>query len=139
MSTLAGPQRWAVDTSDFLGFKYSTYKQKMYNYSITKPSEYTEMRMRALEKIKFQTVGNLYDELFNILSKGTTKSGDYLTTLTGTLEPPNYPQQEVTEIALEAAKEMQKIMEKVCDIVLPDYTTLASSQLKAKSDAAKIE
>ena len=136
--SLSSTQRWAVDTSDFLGFKHSTYKQKMYNYSITNPSEYTLMRMTAIEKIKFKMVGDLYDDLYSVLSKGTTKDGDVLITINNRLEAPCYPQQDVTELALEGAQEMQKIMEKVINIVLPDYTTIANSQIKAKSDAAKI-
>ena len=138
MSTFAGTNRWAVDTSDFLGFKHSTYKQKMYNYSIVNPSQYTTMRMNAIEKIKFLAVAKIYDEFFAILSKGTDKDSNPLITINGNLEPPCYPQQLVTELALEAAELLQAQVEKVCDIVLPDYQAIANKQIKAKTDASFI-
>jgi hypothetical protein len=37
-------ERWGVNTSDFLGFKHQTYLSNLYNFAITKPTNYNSMR-----------------------------------------------------------------------------------------------
>ena len=143
MSSALTDQRWGVNTSDFLGFKHQTYLSNLYNFAITKPTQYNSMRTKALEKIKFEAIGAVYDNFFNVLSKGI--SGTTATGLTQvifidtTAAEPSYPAQKVSELSLKAAQTLEQLLNEVCDIVLPDYTEFSNKRLREKTNGQNIE
>ena len=125
-------QRFQVDTSDYLGFKYEQYKNDLYAMALSKPSDYFALRKKVIEAVKTQAVGDIYKSFFNILSKGLDKEGQ--TNLIRNMEP-CYPQQEVSKIALKASKTLNSILDEVIEIILPqNFKDLANQRLVQKSE-----
>jgi hypothetical protein len=132
-------QRWGVNTSDFLGFKHQTYLSNLYNYAITNPTSYNLMRTTALEKIKFESIGSIYDNFFSILSKGMTADQTQVIFINNTPTLPSYPAQKVSELSLKAAQTLETLLNEVCDIVLPDYTEFTHKRLREKTNGQNID
>ena len=60
---------------------------------------------------------------YNVLSQGSDKEGSNIISPTGeTPLSPGYPEQEVSKIALKAARTLDSILDEVIDIILPRGT-----------------
>ena len=129
-------ERFQIETDDYLGFKYEEYKNDLYAMALSKPSEYFTLRKKVLQKVKTEAIGDIYKSFFNILSKGTDKAGVQIIIIDGVgPTAPSYPQQEVSKIALKAARTLDEILEQVIDIILPaNFKDLANSRAVQKSD-----
>ena len=129
-------ERFQIETDDYLGFKYEEYKNDLYAMALSKPSEYFTLRKKVLQKVKTEAIGDIYKSFFNILSKGTDKAGAQIIVIDGVgPAAPSYPQQEVSKIALKAARTLDEILEQVIDIILPaNFKDLANSRAVQKSD-----
>jgi hypothetical protein len=132
-------ERWGINTSDFLGFKHQTYLSNLYNYAITNPTSYNAMRTSALEKIKFESIGSIYDNFFHILSKGMTADQTQIIFINNTATQPAYPAQKVSELSLKAAQTLEQLLNEVCEIVLPDYTEFTHKRLREKTNGQNID
>ena len=127
--------RFEVDTNDYLGFKYEEYRNEMYALALSKPSDYFKLRKDVLGKVKNEAIKDIYSSFFNVLSLGRDRAGRVPIVVSGGLEyQPGYPQQEVSKIALKAARTLDSLLDEVINIILPaDFKKLASSRLEETS------
>ena len=135
-------QSYRINTANYLGIQHSTFKNKLMELALTKPSDYFDLREKVLEKVKTDAIADLYNTIFNTMTDGKDLKGGSIAagaTAEAILKP-SYPHQEVTEIALAAAKTMDKIIDDVIEIILPiDYTELAKQRIARKSEGAGIQ
>jgi len=62
--------RFQIDTSDFLGLNYESYKNDLYALALATPSEYMKLRKETLAVVKNQCIKDIYTQFYNLLSKG---------------------------------------------------------------------
>jgi hypothetical protein len=112
--------KYSVKPSNYLGMEYEAYKSDLYALAISKPSEYFRLRKNVIQSVKTDAVGNIYTTFKNILSEGKSLNGSPLIQTTdGTQYKPNYMNQDIGIIALKAAKTLDKILDEVIEIILP--------------------
>ena len=124
-----------VDTSDYLGFKYEEYKNDLYALALAKPADYFKLRKAVLEKVKTEAIGDIYKSFYNVLSQGQDKNGAQIIRIDGVDSKPSYPAQEVSKIALKAARTLDDILNEVIEVILPaDFKQLANARAIKKSE-----
>ena len=140
-----------IDTSNYLGVSYSTYKNKLLEIALTQPSEYFKIRANVLKNVKENAISKMYETFFEVMSSGRlTAGGVNAATVTGN-EPaatlgdinvlfrPNYPNQKITEFALGAAKTLDAICDECIEIIMPlNYRDLAESRLARKGESDRM-
>ena len=135
-------QNFKIDTSDYLGISHTTFKNKLMEIALTKPSEYFQLREKVLERVKTNAIANLYNTIYLVLTEGKLNDGNLAAAgaTQSAIFVPNYPKQKVTEIALSAAKTMDEIIDGIIEIILPiDYNDIAKQRISRKADANGIE
>ena len=127
--------RFEVDTNDYLGFKYEAYRNEMYAIALATPSDYFKIRKEVLGKVKNEAIKDIYTSFYKILSLGEDQgSNKIIKPATGAPLIPGFPQQEVSKIALKAARTLDALLDEVINIILPaDYKKLATSRLEETS------
>lgn len=122
--------RFAVTPSNYLGFEYEEYKNDLYALALSKPSEYFKLRKEVVKSVKTDAVGDIYKTFTRILSEGQNATGNRdIIVENGNTHRPKYPAQEISKIALKAARTLDDILEDVIDIILPnDFKQLANQR-----------
>ena len=126
-------QNFQVNTSDYLGFEYEEYLNKLMALAMSKPAAYYEIRSQTLAALKKVVVENIYKEYYSLL---TTKA------LTGSNPPltPKYPQQKASQFALAASKTINEILNSALDIILPaNHLDVAKLKLTERGNVTKFE
>ena len=108
-----------VDPSNYLGHNYDAYLAKMYTLALSKPTEYLKIRETVKERVKKAAVTSIYTEYYSILTNGKTSNNVSIYGPDYNFKP-DYPQQEVNDFCLGAAKSLNEILNKLCDIIIPD-------------------
>ena len=122
--------RFQIDTSDFLGLNYESYKNDLYAMALSTPSDYMKLRKDTLAVVKNQCIKDIYTQFYNLLSKGEDLTGTQI----GTLPPPGYPAQMVSKFALKAARTLDVILEEAIEIILPlNFKELSTKRLEDQS------
>ena len=117
---MADFDKYSVKPSNYLGMEYASYKNDLYALAISKPSEYFKLRKNVIQSVKTDAVGNIYTTFRNILSEGKSLNGTPLIiTSDGTQYKPQYMNQDIGIIALKAAQTLDKILDEVIEIILP--------------------
>ena len=130
-----------IDTAQYLGQLYGLYRDEAFSLAIGNPSSYFQYRKRVVDYVKTKAIKNLYDVIYNVLVNGdeTDANGTPANKPFGddfNLSIPNVPEARVNEIALSAAKTLDRILDEVLDLVCPlDYHTIASKRLEMKGEA----
>ena len=126
-------QNFQVNTSDYLGFEYEEYLNKLMALAMSKPAEYYEVRSQTLAALKKTVVENIYTEYYKLLtSQPLTGSNPALT--------PNYPQQKASQFALAASKTINEILNSALDIILPaNHLDVAKLKLTERGNVTKFE
>jgi len=123
-------ERFQIDTSDFLGLNYESYKNDLYALALATPSEYMKLRKETLAVVKNQCIKDIYTQFYNLLSKGEDLNGVKI----GNLPPPGYPAQMVSKFALKAARTLDTILEEAIEIILPlNFKELSTKRLEDQS------
>ena len=125
-----------IDTGDYLGIKYESFKDEMLALALAEPSEYFKLRKAVLQKVKQQAVEDQFKIYYNLLTTGTDKAGGQILTGgagirgdTADKFVPNYPKQLTSQFALGAAKTIDKIAEEAVEILLPkDYKSISQDR-----------
>ena len=125
-----------IDTGDYLGIKYESFKDEMLALALAEPSEYFKLRKAVLQTVKQQAVEDQFKIYYNLLTAGKDKAGgDILREGAGVREDtarkfaPNYPKQLTSQFALGAAKTIDKIAEEAVEILLPkDYKSISQDR-----------
>ena len=131
-----------INTSQYLGQKYSSYKDDLYGVALSRPTEYFAYRKAINKYIKEEATKNLYDTIFFALKDGKKHRDGVSSTFIHAAydESPNVPEQTITEIALAAAKTIDKILSEVVEIIAPlDYRTIANKRLEAVGNVQGID
>ena len=125
-----------IDTGDYLGIKYESFKDEMLALALAEPSEYFKLRKAVLQRVKQQAVEDQFRIYYNLLTAGTDKDGREVIpggagvkAETVAKFKPNYPKQLTSQFALGAAKTIDKIAEEVVEILLPkDYKSISQDR-----------
>jgi len=122
--------RFQIDTSDFLGLNYESYKNDLYALALATPSEYMKLRKETLAVVKNQCIKDIYTQFYNLLSKGEDLNGVKI----GNLPAPGYPAQMVSKFALKSARTLDTILEEAIEIILPlNFKELSTKRLEDQS------
>ena len=128
-------QNFQVDTSDYMGFKYEEYLNKLMSLAMSKPSEYYQIRSDTLKALKQGIITQIYTTYYTLLTKGTINATN---TLAGLV--PCYPQQKASQFSLAASKTINEILNSALDIILPaNHLDVAKMKLTEKSSATRID
>ena len=125
-----------IDTGDYLGIKYESFKDEMLALALAEPSEYFKLRKAVLQTVKQQAVEDQFKIYYNLLTAGKDKTGgDILRGGAGVREDtalkfaPNYSKQLTSQFALGAANTLDKIAEEAVEILLPkDYKSISQDR-----------
>jgi hypothetical protein len=125
-----------IDTGDYLGIKYESFKDEMLSLALAEPSEYFLLRKVILERVKQQAVEDQFKIYYNLLTLGLEKNGREIIPGDAGLKSstvakfvPNYPKQLTSQFALGAAKTIDKIAEEAVEILLPkDYKAISQDR-----------
>ena len=131
-----------IDTGDYLGIKYESFKDEMLALALAEPSEYFRLRKVVLQKVKQQAVEDQFRIYYNLLTAGKDKGGgDIIPRDAGLSEEtarkfaPNYPKQLTSQFALGAAKTIDKIAEEAVEILLPkDYKSISQDRFSKMAE-----
>jgi len=132
-----------IKTSSYLGINYSNYRDFLYGQALSDPQSYFSYRRDANEYIKTEATRNLYDVIFYALTSGKKMEGGVLTAndLSADMPPggPNLPEQLVNQLALSAARTLDKIMTEIMEYIAPlDYRSIANKRLETIGEAKGI-
>ena len=61
-------QNFQVDTSDYLGFLYEEYLNKLTALAMSKPADYYDIRATVLKDLKQTVITNVYKEYYALLT-----------------------------------------------------------------------
>ena len=132
---MAAPMNWKVDVSNYMGHKYEQYKAKLYGLALSKPSQYYELKSTVIEQLNQQIAEHVYEIFFKLLT-----DDDSDMKIDGIILKPCWPGQAATAFSLDASNEIDKIIVKCVDIILPtSHLDIANLQLKQKSKTLGIE
>ena len=130
---------WRVDVSDYMGHKYEQYKAKLYGLALSKPSEYYELKSNVIGVLNEKIAEHVYKIFFDLLTEGTLPDKGSLMIGANKIKP-SWPGQAATAFALDASNEIDKIITKCVEILLPaSHLDIANLQLKEKSKTLGIE
>lgn len=125
--------QFRIEPNAFLGHLFSQHRDVLYSFSISNPSDYFKARAAIVKDVKYNAVKDLYNTLYSVMTEGkigdqeVNKDGVNLTFV------PGVPPTTVNEIALGAAKTLDRILDDVIDLIIPiSYHDLASKRLEMK-------
>ena len=122
--------RFQIDTNDFLGLNYESYKNDLYAMALSTPADYMKLRKETLNVVKNQCIKDIYTQFYNLLSKGQDLNGTQI----GNLPAPGFPAQMVSKFALKAARTLDTILEEAIEIILPlNFKELSTKRLEDQS------
>ena len=127
-------QNFQVDTSDYLGFLYEEYLNKLTALAMSKPADFYDIRATVLKDLKQIVITNVYKEYYALLTTKDIGSSKNIVLI------PHYPQQKASQFALQASKTINEILNSALDIILPpNHLDIAKMKLTEKGEASKIE
>ena len=134
-----GEMNWKVDVSNYMGHKYEQYKNKLNAKAMTKPSAYYETQSLVIEKLNENIATMVYEIFFNLLTNGDLPGGGKLT-IDGEQLKPSWPSQAATSFAIEASNDIDAIISKCVEIILPkSILDISKMQMASKSKTLGIE
>ena len=117
--------------NDILGLDYGRYKQAMYSLSLSKPSEYFNMREKISESLTEDIITSIYNKIYLLLREGKIGKDS----VTGGLFV-GYPSNKVNSMALSVASSMEVFLNDCIEIVLPaNYLELSAKKMIAQTNA----
>ena len=134
---------WKVDVSNYMGHKYEAYKNKLLAKAMTKPSEYYDAQSYVIETLNTEIAELVYQIFYDLLTEGILPGGGALgpnQLKIGTeVVKPNWPSQAASAFALNASNEIDDIISKCVEIILPkDHLDIAKMKLNEKSKSLTI-
>ena len=131
--------KWKVDVSDYMGFKYQQYVNRLNSVALTKPSAYYDMQTEVIQKLNDNIATYVYDIFYNLLTEGKLPGGGNLT-IDGVTLKPSWPGQAATSFSLEASNAIDAIITKCVEIILPkSVLDISKMQIQKKSTTLGIE
>ena len=138
---MSGTMDWKVDVANFMGHKYEQYKNKLNAKAMTKPSAYYDTQSVVIEKLNENIAQYVYQIFYDLLTVGKlpgTNGGQLK--IDGVELQPSWPSQAATKFALEASNEIDAIITKCVEIILPkSILDISTMQMAEKSKSLTIE
>jgi hypothetical protein len=144
--SISDSEAYKLDVNNFLGNKYSAYKQRVLQFSIANPSEFLALREDVIAIVKTRVVENFYSQIFSLLGTGKVcdsdgnPTGNSIINLPGVSEENksvSYPKQEINNLAISIASTIDDFLDKICNILIPtDYLENVKNSFITKSKAA---
>ena len=136
---MSGTMDWKVDVANYMGHKYEQYKNKLNTKAMTKPSAYYETQSKVMEELNERIAQYVYQVFYDLLTNGILPSKEKLK-IDGTELQPSWPSQAATKFALEASNEIDAIISKCVEIILPkSILDISKMQMAEKSKTLGIE
>ena len=128
---MSNPQSFEISQANYLGTEYKAYINYMRTMSISKPTDYTILREKVIEKLKKDILNNVYKEYYTLLTTGKGY---------GLPRAPSYPNQMASSFALSATETINEILDKCLEIVLPaEQEDFARIQQRAKAKVESVD
>ena len=98
---------------NYNGYEYEAYINKMKTMSITKPTEYGDMRVQVIENLKSTMMTSVFEKYYDLLTdcKGYPEMKNY---------KPSYPRQKAFKFAQGIVDVLDEVANKCIDIILPN-------------------
>ena len=128
------------DPNDILGLQYNKYKNSLYAQSLSKPSEYFDLRGKLEDKLKDKLVTSMFTTIYDLLRYGLigTECVVGQDSSSGTAENriPGYPSANVNALSLKITKTFDDFMDEIINILMPpSYMELAKNKTIVKAEA----
>jgi hypothetical protein len=131
---MADYQNFKISPSDYLGFEYEDFQNRMYAVALSDPKKYFEIRNAVVKYIRDTTVEAWFRVFYSALTEGVKADGN---PIHADLPPPKYPAQEVSRLCIGIGKTVQHIASDVCDKIIPaKFEDLAHKRTHDKANAA---
>ena len=111
-----------VNPNNYLSNDYNDHCAKCYSLALSDPRTFYNARSAVTKNLKRDIVKAFYDKIYSTLSTGYTSAGNsvYGNILAPGDYPVNYPTQKINEIALSFSATLDKMLDDIASIVLPD-------------------
>jgi hypothetical protein len=126
--------KFYIDIKNELGLDYKRVRGDLLALSLSRPSNYYDLRTKVITGVTERMVENIYTMFWELLRNG--KYGDDATTYknqAGTDVPffPNLPEHLINQFATKAARTIEDICEEAVSLILPDdYLQLSQNRQK---------
>jgi len=126
--------KFYIDIKNELGLDYKRVRGDLLALSLSRPSNYYDLRTKVITGVTERMVENIYTMFWELLRNG--KYGDDPTTYknqAGTDVPffPNLPEHLINQFATKAARTIEDICEEAVSLILPDdYLQLSQNRQK---------
>lgn len=134
MSTTSYDQNsnsFKVSPNLVLGTLYRQYQDTMYLSALSSPKEYAQLRMKIVKDVKMRVVGDLYENLRQVLCEGKLGATHQIK-LGGENLVPNYPPGEADSMILSVAKSLDCELDKIIDIVVPPFSDILRQKIETR-------
>ena len=99
---------------NYNGYEYESHINKMKTMSITKPTQYGDMRVKVIEKLKSQMMTDVFNNYYDLL----TDCDLYKNEMEG--NKPSYPRQKAFKFAQGIVDVLDEVANKCIEIILPN-------------------
>ena len=126
--------KFFIDINNEIGLNYKRVRGSLLALSLSKPSNYYDLRTKIVDKITETSVREIYLNFFNILRNGVV-GGNQVTydDLNGRPLPfvPQLPEHLINEFATKCARTIEEMCEECINLILPeDYLQLSQNRQK---------
>jgi len=126
--------KFYINIKNELGLDYKRVRGDLLALSLSKPSNYYELRTKVISEVTEKMVENIYTMFWSLLRNGKigTDQIEY-TTLTGSPVSfvPQLPEHLINQFATKAARTIEDICEEAVSLILPDdYLQLSQNRQK---------
>ena len=144
---MATSNNFKLDVCDAMGYKYAAYKETLTSIALGTPQKYFELKSIVYTELRDRIITNLYDHVYSLLTTGRLVGGGPIGgTAAGSVRlgegkmVPSFPMQECSSIAIAMSKDVNKHIDIIMQLLLPDKNDLVSREsisLKGISDALR--
>jgi hypothetical protein len=126
--------KFFININNEIGLNYKRVRGNLLALSLSKPSNYYDLRTKIVDKITEKSVQDIYLRFFNILRNGVV-DGDQISydEISGRLTAfvPQLPEHLINEFANKCARTIEEMCEECINLILPeDYLQLSQNRQK---------
>lgn len=127
--------KFYIDIKNELGLDYKRVRGDLLALSLSKPSNYYDLRTSVISLVTEDFVETIYIRFWNLLRNGIVTGTDPITyyNVAGTEVPfvPQLPEHLINQFATKAARTIEDLCEEAVSLVLPDdYLQLSQNRQK---------
>ena len=127
--------KFFIDIKNELGLDYKRVRGDLLALSLSKPSNYYDLRTAVISLVTEEFVQEIYIRFWNLLRNGVVIGSDPITyaNVAGAEVPfvPQLPEHLINQFATKAARTIEDLCEEAVSLVLPDdYLQLSQNRQK---------